>query len=1287
MSKTRATKKKEKEKHPGYLDTRDIVFSNLLLLGFEPGDMESKYNIPFTKDMFALPNKKAFEVIMNFLFGKLNPVMAAEKFRFCWPITDKKQEQVFRRTVSDWLQEISKEDPDAHLPRIVPSLFLSPGGDKFYTVLLYFTQYVVYKAIRGENGEKEREILKKPQLAPGLSPLSSVMLKTYQAATIRRQKRFLEQTQVTVLVHKQWQEFVSELVKDYRALSKTVRELERKVKDLNAKSYDQAQTRGEVMSSRRRSGVRSDGEKKLLAVKRAEKLRKVRELWKAVDGLMEAQAPEREVVESILQEVAMKSKLDANDFHVQVPELLLRECEAEIQRRSIANVYQGGKLSLLSLIQLWNLALKLYLEKIHQAPLASFDTIAPSVVTQVHTHHAHLSNAQALRTNLAKDVDELKTSIHQLRHQTSMKTPGRSQGSLRSFQTSTFGLGLLPPTPPVSFEPANSNDNTPMRLHGMRASTEQYPTIDTPEAVSRMSQAVDKAALRTSGLVQGTPSSMLKDLRQQIHGTSKLPVPTVDNTTSLQNRRRIQSAPSKVTSTAPPTTPFHPRSKPAAGLSQRKQVTKVSRTERKHNDKGIGVSRVEVSHQGKGTHDGRRHGRTPVVKQTNNNASSRCKQKSKAKATPKAHQILVDQIADAVMSGDGFVDSISPLLLQSSNSHESPPVTDSLKNPVAALGNAFVSRDKLARTPTHSASPAVSSSMRSNLLQQATRNLFVTPPSNTQHEIPARIQNEFTETTDTLSSPHSQRQTFADKTEDDVRLRATPSGVPTQRTTQGDISISHLMDFSNTSLLLQDTLLSDDSSDDILRRRSDEQLTVETDEQSSLTMSQHQYRTQQYRLSPPDLQSPVSDRTHESKTFQNAHIPSTPGYKDRDSVTPTDLPLEDLEQTLLEITRTKTPQLPTRARQRTNHQRVMAPLQEDVEDDLITSTTRLSLSPLMNTDFEKSPAFRDSTRSQWVDNVVRTESDQVFETRTGGNVLNELSEWNAAQNGQHTKTRPQSNGSQKSVTFSDHVDQHSFLDLSNVSKESHEESETGHEDDDADFGIIDVHNRQAYEYIEVKTPESNIITAKQNTDGSPPADNNDSFFSETYLRHSPRSKDGKESAHTPLDSVLQSALNFSEVHSPDPAQRMKLLEHISPTITPSKTPKLATRKGVLSQGHLVSSSTSSRSQDYVPSRSSFNGFDQSSGYSETPPVEDDDSLVLGLSNMKLSGSSYRHTGDRQTAQEKVHHTPRANLEFSGLFDEDDSILLSGSPLSRSLHQDGMDHLNVSSPPVQNLIDI
>lgn len=34
---------------PNPLDTREIFFTNLLLLGFEPGAMEAKFRIPFNR--------------------------------------------------------------------------------------------------------------------------------------------------------------------------------------------------------------------------------------------------------------------------------------------------------------------------------------------------------------------------------------------------------------------------------------------------------------------------------------------------------------------------------------------------------------------------------------------------------------------------------------------------------------------------------------------------------------------------------------------------------------------------------------------------------------------------------------------------------------------------------------------------------------------------------------------------------------------------------------------------------------------------------------------------------------------------------------------------------------------------------------------------------------------------------------------------------------------------------------------------------------------------------------
>ena len=37
---------------------------------------------PIFSDMFALPNKKAMEVVMHFLFTRLHPQLAYEEFRY-----------------------------------------------------------------------------------------------------------------------------------------------------------------------------------------------------------------------------------------------------------------------------------------------------------------------------------------------------------------------------------------------------------------------------------------------------------------------------------------------------------------------------------------------------------------------------------------------------------------------------------------------------------------------------------------------------------------------------------------------------------------------------------------------------------------------------------------------------------------------------------------------------------------------------------------------------------------------------------------------------------------------------------------------------------------------------------------------------------------------------------------------------------------------------------------------------------------------------------------------------
>lgn len=85
--------------------------------------------------MFDSSNKTAMEVVLHFLLSALDPVKAAEtfkyvpsstnfvenflfiplmcifrllSFRFCWPILDHLQDKAFRKAASDWLKSIAE---------------------------------------------------------------------------------------------------------------------------------------------------------------------------------------------------------------------------------------------------------------------------------------------------------------------------------------------------------------------------------------------------------------------------------------------------------------------------------------------------------------------------------------------------------------------------------------------------------------------------------------------------------------------------------------------------------------------------------------------------------------------------------------------------------------------------------------------------------------------------------------------------------------------------------------------------------------------------------------------------------------------------------------------------------------------------------------------------------------------------------------------------------------------------------------------------------------------------
>lgn len=58
--------------------------------------------------MFIRPNRKGMETVLHYLFTQLNSHLAYEEFRDCWPVYDKKQEQLFRKGCCNWIASIAK---------------------------------------------------------------------------------------------------------------------------------------------------------------------------------------------------------------------------------------------------------------------------------------------------------------------------------------------------------------------------------------------------------------------------------------------------------------------------------------------------------------------------------------------------------------------------------------------------------------------------------------------------------------------------------------------------------------------------------------------------------------------------------------------------------------------------------------------------------------------------------------------------------------------------------------------------------------------------------------------------------------------------------------------------------------------------------------------------------------------------------------------------------------------------------------------------------------------------
>ncbi|XP_059488882.1 uncharacterized protein LOC132204405 [Neocloeon triangulifer] len=103
-----------------------------------------------SEDVFVLPNsnKKASNEVIYFLLNIWNKAKCAEKFKFCWPVLDRKQESQFQRAACTIMQEIKSMHPEACLPTISLALLLQPGGDKYCNFFLRLTTFLLKNSLK-----------------------------------------------------------------------------------------------------------------------------------------------------------------------------------------------------------------------------------------------------------------------------------------------------------------------------------------------------------------------------------------------------------------------------------------------------------------------------------------------------------------------------------------------------------------------------------------------------------------------------------------------------------------------------------------------------------------------------------------------------------------------------------------------------------------------------------------------------------------------------------------------------------------------------------------------------------------------------------------------------------------------------------------------------------------------------------------------------------------------------------------------------------------------------------
>ncbi|CDQ62425.1 unnamed protein product [Oncorhynchus mykiss] len=404
---------------------------SLLGLGFQPevavSSGASKANVKHIilgPNMFDKPNKDAFYIVTHFLLEKLNPTRFHDTYRHCWPVLDHKADAEFRKVTYAWLRDLMDEQGST-IPKVVASLFLSPGGPKFINLMLHLANYVEFQEMQTFSTDGTWV----PEAAA--APASSVQmaLKRFQLVKTRFLRGAVEQDRILHEYERQAQSQVKSL-RDLRAEDAKYNDLLKRHKN----EADKEET------------------------PQAEKIQKVRSLWSSINGVLSTLEEERRVVECVIGGGVDQYTLDGTGLALKIPRVLLERIEQLSHLSSVGSVYEADQLNLLSMLELLHQALGLLVEeRVKMAEHTPIAQLHPLLLQERNLQMARaLEDLRLMRKRISKEeIPEVKSVIRKLETEWDQKWADcLKRTPLTLFLNEDPALDFLCPMAPLSFEPA-----------------------------------------------------------------------------------------------------------------------------------------------------------------------------------------------------------------------------------------------------------------------------------------------------------------------------------------------------------------------------------------------------------------------------------------------------------------------------------------------------------------------------------------------------------------------------------------------------------------------------------------------------------------------------------------------------------------------------------------------------------------------------------------------------------------------------------------------------------------